>query len=203
MSSITDSPISKLEQDFLSVEKYAKSLSKFIMQSDTPITIGLQGEWGTGKTSLMSLLLEQFNSEENGKLIATSWVNTWEYSMFKGAHETTPSVLKGMLDKLKESCQERGVWTVKDDVKSRFDQAGRFLSGIANQVVANQTGINVQSAMDQSSDNYVAEIAEVKKLISGLIRELIEDVVKIISVLIFEHKTDNTVTTNDGGLEFV
>ena len=70
MSSITDSPICKLEQDFLSVEKYAKSLSKFIIQSDTPITIGLQGEWGTGKTSLMSLLLEQFNSDENENKIA-------------------------------------------------------------------------------------------------------------------------------------
>ena len=55
MSSITDSPISKLEEDFLNIEKYSKSLSKFIQLSDTPITIGLQGEWGTGKTSLMSL----------------------------------------------------------------------------------------------------------------------------------------------------
>lgn len=175
MSSITDSPISRLEQDFLSVEKYAKSLSKFIIQSDTPITIGLQGEWGTGKTSLMSLLLEQFNSDENEKLIASSWVNTWEYSMFKGAHETTPSVLKGMLEKLKESCKERDVWTVKDDVKSSFTKASKFLTGIANQVVANQTGINVKDAIDKNQDNYVAEIAEVKKLISGLIQELIDD----------------------------
>lgn len=190
MSSITDSPISKLEQDFLSVEKYARSLSKFIIQSDTPITIGLQGEWGTGKTSLMSLLLEQFNSAENGRLIATSWVNTWEYSMFKGAHETTPSVLKGMLDKLKESCKQRDVWTVKDDVKSRFDKAGKFLSGIANQVVANQTGINVQSAMDQSSDNYVAEIAEVKKLISGLIQELVEGKNPVQKVVFFVDDLD-------------
>ena len=58
MSSITDSPISKLEEDFLNIEKYSKSLSRFIQSSDTPITIGLQGEWGTGKTSLMSLILK-------------------------------------------------------------------------------------------------------------------------------------------------
>ena len=103
MASITDSPISKLEEDYLRLEKYAISLSKFIQQSDTPITVGLQGEWGTGKTSLMSLLLEQFNDEANRNEIASSWVNTWEYSMFKGAKETTPSVLKGMLDKQKDS----------------------------------------------------------------------------------------------------
>lgn len=175
MASITDSPISKLEEDYLRIEKYAISLSKFIQQSDTPITVGLQGEWGTGKTSLMSLLLEQFNDEENRNEIASSWVNTWEYSMFKGAKETTPSVLKGMLDKLKDSCKERGVWTLKDDAKSTFNKAGKFLSGIANQVVANQTGINVKDAVDSNSESYVAEIAEVKKMISGLIQELIND----------------------------
>ena len=175
MASITDSPISKLEEDYLRIEKYAISLSKFIQQSDTPITIGLQGEWGTGKTSLMSLLLEQFNDKENRNEIASSWVNTWEYSMFKGAKETTPSVLKGMLDKLKDSCKERNVWTLKDDAKSTFNKAGKFLSGIANQVVANQTGINIKDAVDSNSDSYVAEIAEVKKMISQLIQDLIND----------------------------
>ena len=175
MASITDSPISKLEEDYLRIEKYAISLSKFIQQSDTPITVGLQGEWGTGKTSLMSLLLEQFSDEANRNEIASSWVNTWEYSMFKGAKETTPSVLKGMLDKLKDSCKDRGVWTLKDDAKSTFNKAGKFLSGIANQVVANQTGINVKDAVDSNSESYVAEIAEVKKMISGLIQELIND----------------------------
>ncbi len=177
MSSITDSPISKLEEDFLNIEKYSKSLSRFIQSSDTPITIGLQGEWGTGKTSLMSLILEEFNSEENQKSIATSWVNTWEYSMFKNARETTPSVLKGMLEKLKDSCKKRDVWTVKDDVKSAYHKAGKFLSGIANQVIASQTGVNFKNAADgvKNESIIVAEIAEIKELISGLINDLISD----------------------------
>jgi predicted KAP-like P-loop ATPase len=63
MSSITDKPISLKSEDLLNVEKYSNALSNFIIKSDTPITVGLQGEWGTGKTSLMSLLLEDFNSK--------------------------------------------------------------------------------------------------------------------------------------------
>ena len=51
MSSITDKPIISKVEDSLKIEKYANSLSKFIKNSDTPITIGLQGEWGTGKTA--------------------------------------------------------------------------------------------------------------------------------------------------------
>jgi len=62
MSSITDKPISFKFEYLLNVEKYSTALSTFITKSDTPITVGLQGEWGTGKTSLMSLLLEDFNS---------------------------------------------------------------------------------------------------------------------------------------------
>jgi len=41
----------------------------------------------------MSLLLEDFNNKD----IACSWVNTWEYSMFRDANETTPGVLRAML----------------------------------------------------------------------------------------------------------
>ena len=98
MSSVTDIPISRLDQDLLKIKKYASALSNFILTSDTPITVGLQGEWGTGKTSLMSILNEQLSAQD----VASSWVNTWEYSLFRGASETTPAVLQGMLDKLEE-----------------------------------------------------------------------------------------------------
>jgi hypothetical protein len=171
MSSITDKPIDKKVDDLLKVEKYSQALSNFITRSDTPITIGLQGEWGTGKTSLMSLLLEDFNE----KNIACSWVNTWEYSMFRGANETTPGVLRGMLEKLKISCGKN--WTLKDEGEKKFKKAARFLGGLANQIIANQTGVNLMEASDGVSDNEraTAEIAEIKGLISELIQSLIND----------------------------
>ena len=52
MSSITDKPINHKQDDLLKVEKYSQALSNFITRSDTPITIGLQGEWGRGKNQL-------------------------------------------------------------------------------------------------------------------------------------------------------
>lgn len=173
MSSITDKPVSTVADDLLKVEKYSQALSNFITRSETPITVGLQGEWGTGKTSLMSLLLEDFNS----KSIACSWVNTWEYSMFRGANETTPEVLRGMLEKLKQSCVERGLWTLKDESKAKFKKAAKFLGGLANQIVANNTGMDIKSASDSTSDKSTstAEIAEIKMLISDLIKDLVND----------------------------
>ena len=173
MASITDKPIAKLEQDSLNIQKYANSLSKFIRNSDTPITIGLQGEWGTGKTSLMSLLLENFNNSGEEREIATSWVNTWEYSLFKGASETTPAVLSGMLEKLRDENQD--IWTIKDVAADKVKKATKFLSGLANQVIANQTGINIKdAASDSFTEKNVAQIVEIKNLIASIINELIE-----------------------------
>lgn len=182
MSSITDKPIALLSQDLLRVEKYSTALSNFIVRSDTPITVGLQGEWGTGKTSLMSLLLEDFNKNN----IACSWVNTWEYSMFRGANETTPGVLRGMLEKLKISCKERGVWTLKEESEAKFKSAAKFLGGLANQIVANQTGVDLQGAIpNKSSQSNTAEIAEIKALISELINDLIKDETNKIKKVVF------------------
>ncbi len=183
MSSITDNPIQQKGEDLLKVEKYSQALSNFISRSDTPITIGLQGEWGTGKTSLMSLLLEDFNE----KNIACSWVNTWEYSMFRGANETTPGVLKGMLEKLKESCIKRKVWTLKDESNATFKKLTNFVGNIMNQAVVNHTGLDIKAAADleANSKNSTAEIAEIKELISGLIHELINDSNNSIQKVVF------------------
>jgi hypothetical protein len=173
-SNIVDKAISNKVDDLLKVEKYSIALSNFIERSDTPITIGLQGEWGTGKTSLMSLLLEDFNQ----KNIACSWVNTWEYSIFRGANETTPGVLRGMLEKLEESCKSRNLWSLKEESEKKFRKAARFLGSLANQIISNQTGVDIASAVSDSSTNSsasTAEIAEIKALITNLIEDLIAD----------------------------
>ena len=112
--SIKDKPIEKNEQDQLDVSRYIKALSKFILNSDTPITIGLQGEWGTGKTSMMCMIREELSKEN----VATSWVNTWEYSLFRGVKETTPAILNGLLFDLKETCGSH--WPKEGDVENKL-----------------------------------------------------------------------------------
>lgn len=49
---IKDRPIEKVNEDQLKVSRYDKALVNFILRSDTPITMRLQGEWSTGKTSI-------------------------------------------------------------------------------------------------------------------------------------------------------
>ena len=55
-SSIIDVPRKYTEEDLFGINKYQEALTKFVKLTNTPITIALQGEWGSGKTSLMNQL---------------------------------------------------------------------------------------------------------------------------------------------------
>lgn len=55
-SCITDTPLPALAEDNLDASEYADALAKFIANADTPVTIGIQGGWGSGKTSLITVL---------------------------------------------------------------------------------------------------------------------------------------------------
>ncbi len=171
-SCITDKPIENNSEDKLKMSRYGNVLSNFIKASDTPLTVGLQGEWGTGKTSMLYMLLEHFKSEN----IATSWVNTWEYSMFRSPGETTPAILKGMLTNLKLSCESEGKWTIEEKSKDSVKKVFKFLGNVANQVISNQTGVDIKGATaNEDASREQAEIAEIKKEIALIITKLIED----------------------------
>lgn len=173
MISITDKPIQNAGEDLLKVDRHSKALSDFILRSETPLTIGLQGEWGSGKTSLMYLLREKLETSQ----VATAWVNTWEYSMFRGAHETTPAVLQGLLLKLKESCGDQ--WTLNDQAKEKWRSVVRFAGALGNQILANQTGVDPKAALNDSGNtslaNKISDIADLKAAISDIIEKLISD----------------------------
>lgn len=57
-SNITDIPLlaSDSNSDKLKIQNYIEALSTFISNSETPMTIAVQGEWGCGKTSLMNAI---------------------------------------------------------------------------------------------------------------------------------------------------
>ena len=58
---IIDEPVQSSGNDNLDINVHADSLKSFIEKTSTPITVGIQGEWGSGKTSLInSIYSSQF-----------------------------------------------------------------------------------------------------------------------------------------------
>jgi ABC-type polysaccharide/polyol phosphate transport system ATPase subunit len=51
-----DRPVGTESNDRPDLGKYAEALRDFVLDCDTTMTIGIQGEWGSGKTSLMNMV---------------------------------------------------------------------------------------------------------------------------------------------------
>jgi formylglycine-generating enzyme required for sulfatase activity len=67
-------------EDQLGFEGYSRSLVKVVWESDTPITVGIFGTWGSGKTSLMRMVQKDLEEGKGGKTQAkTIWFDAWKY----------------------------------------------------------------------------------------------------------------------------
>lgn len=90
---VTDVPIDIKDKDMLDVERYVNGLVNFITNCRTPMTISMQGDWGTGKTSFINLidnvLKDNTSKLQDSDMIKGSYqkvktikFNTWKYAQF-------------------------------------------------------------------------------------------------------------------------
>ena len=77
-----------------------EALIEFIQFTSTPITVGIQGEWGSGKTSLINSIHHAFDSDATVKQI---WINSWEYSLLSTPEEALLKIVNRIIDELLES----------------------------------------------------------------------------------------------------
>ena len=64
-------------QDELNYKPYANTLTKVILNiriEQTPLTIGIHGPWGSGKTSLMEMIQKNLGND-----VVSLWFIAWEY----------------------------------------------------------------------------------------------------------------------------
>ena len=61
---VIDEPIASKQSDELDIQKHSDALVKFVRNAATPITIGVQGEWGSGKTSLLNSIRQELNEDK-------------------------------------------------------------------------------------------------------------------------------------------
>jgi GTPase SAR1 family protein len=81
MNLLIDKEIDLNKKDHLNTKSYAKSLANLILSSpnNTPMTIGLFGEWGSGKSSIIKTLNEDLNAEKSQKIKFVVY-DAWKYS---------------------------------------------------------------------------------------------------------------------------
>lgn len=168
------------KKDFLSISSYINGLVGFIGTCPSPMTIAVQGNWGTGKTSAMLQIQEQLKAEQHG--IETIFFNTWQYSQFDLGENLAISMLKAIADGLGKSQQDQKAAKL-DDLKRLIFKAGRLyatktvpaLLEIAGMGIAGKAlGAAAETATDMFDHN--AEELDGVKILSSL-RDAFEDAV--------------------------
>ena len=72
-----DTSITSQKEDQFKHIDYVKVLRDILLRSETPINIGLYGRWGVGKSSILSMLKEQINSELSNQF-KYLYVDAWK-----------------------------------------------------------------------------------------------------------------------------
>ena len=79
-------------EDMFGITSYVEGLTNFISKCNTPLTISIQGSWGTGKTSIMNLIKNQLPAD-----VYPVWFNTWQFSQFNMSEQLPVSLLSSLL----------------------------------------------------------------------------------------------------------
>ena len=126
--------------DRLELLPYAEALAKFIETSDTPMTVGLQGDWGTGKTSMLNMLRGTEENAKSGLLNSNQCLvinfETWSYAQFNDRKSLPMACLFAMTGKLEEGLKrQKGVSS--DAAADAFKKATGKLSSVLKKSLAN------------------------------------------------------------------
>ena len=137
---LKDTPISSKADESLGLADYADALTDFISQCDTPMTVALQGDWGSGKTSLMNLIRADIQQQNtNTHLI---WFNTWQYSQFSMAETLALSLIRSFIDEVKGDVEAPKL----EKAMNALGKAARFGSSMAATYLTGDAGA-VDNAM--------------------------------------------------------
>ena len=169
---LKDIPISRSEDEALGLAEYADALAEFIARCDTPMTVALQGDWGSGKTSLMQLIKEMlpsFSREE----IHTVWFNTWQYSQFNMADALGVSMLSRLISELEVGDSGNNAKKVlKKLAWSTFKIAGTVGASIVGQGdAAKEAAQGLESEFRPEDLDPAQQIAQLKEDLEVLVHK--------------------------------
>lgn len=148
-TNIIDRPRIEGGRDLLGTDKYLEALTRFIQSADMPTTIAIQGEWGSGKTSMMNqikhkLCRTDISAESSYHAIA---VNTWQYSLMKTGDEALVAIIRGITKHIAGIISERHEEKAQQ-LTRKLGSALNVIAKAAAKSAISVTGIDGSSVVD-------------------------------------------------------
>ena len=162
-----DVPIEAEGDNQFSTENYVNALFEFILECSTPMTIAIQGDWGTGKTSMMNMIEKKIKKEKEVKKIEGIECidfNTWQYSQFNLGDQLPVLLLNKLVKTLADKNEKM------EQVKGAMIKFVKLVSRTA-------VGYFSQGTVDISDDKIAAdldaaeELVKLKDIFQGLVNE--------------------------------
>jgi hypothetical protein len=160
---IIDEPVAPGATDNLDINIHSKSLIDFITDTSTPITVGIQGEWGSGKTSLINSIHHAFDSNAAVKQI---WINSWEYSLLSTPEEALLKIVNRIIDELLESDTDV---SRKEAIKEGAGQIFRGALRVGAQVALGSEAAKVANELLGSSGQ---SISTLRQQLTSLVKDI-------------------------------
>ena len=169
-SSIIDVPRKHTQDDLFGIQVYQDALIEYVKLTDTPITIALQGEWGSGKTSLMNLLRYNLCDIDKAPYFPI-WINTWQYSLMKTPSQAIMSILEGIINQIGALNPNTQKW---NESKRVIGGIFRKMAVAGTKAAAGVVGLGadvVDGVFEGGGDSGSSDIVQLKNEISKLIAE--------------------------------
>lgn len=188
-----DLPITKSTEDILNRGSFARSLAKTLSQysRSSSFSIGLYGEWGSGKTSLLNMILENIEDIDNNAIILR--FNPW---LCSDPQQLITQFFKQMANsiKLKRPTAEQA-WELIDQYADIFEMAslvpgagnilaavGKTLAKRAEKRVGQETG-NLQKSKDQIINKLMEEKLKIIVSIDDIDRLSEEEIIAVFQLV--------------------
>lgn len=167
ITNLIDVPLAGGGEDLLKINKYITGLKKYITVATMPTTIAIQGEWGSGKTSLMNQIRYDLCDDQNGIEFDAPfhgvWLNMWEYSLMKTPEEVLINVIKGLTTECSRLIERHNkksekVEQLKSQALSFLKKTATFAAKTALKAGVNAVGLDgaaAISAIVESDDNTI------------------------------------------------
>ena len=146
-------------KDLLKFGKYSRLLAGAALNTPEPFTIGIYGDWGSGKTSLMRMMKELIDKEPN---CVGVWFNAWRYE--KEEHLIVPllATVVEAVEKFIEDSKDL-VEETKEAAKSLLKALRSIVYGVSIKGKVKVPGV-AEAEISLAGDKAIDRYAQLQKL---------------------------------------
>lgn len=167
-----DTPRKPNQEDLFGIQAYQDGLINFIKSTGTPITIALQGEWGSGKTSLMNSLKDSLCDVSTAPFFGI-WINTWKFTLLHSSSHAVLSILESIINQIGTLTNDDKFW---DDHKKVLIGLFKRLAVVGTKVATSTIGLDADGIEEMfgGNANESSNVEQLKNEVVSLINKVLE-----------------------------